>query len=152
MVKFDKRFFQTVWVGIPVKPDEKVAKLATLQPHISRLSWNWARCCNFKNLLPMKSKMDDSGSKCKSSFGYHILLPFPAHSLPSSPPLPRSRLRSLGKLPQHVRGGARQPSDIKFRCICGWKVTWPTFRISGPVHIFGMVEDRNFTFGMQIDQ
>ena len=38
MVKFDKRFFQTVWVGIPVKPDEKVAKLATLQPHISRLS------------------------------------------------------------------------------------------------------------------
>jgi len=29
-------------------------------------------------------------------------------------------------------------------------VTWPTFRILGPIHISGTVEGRNFKFGMQI--
>jgi len=29
-------------------------------------------------------------------------------------------------------------------------VTWPTFRILGPLHISGSAEARNFKFGMQI--
>jgi len=30
-------------------------------------------------------------------------------------------------------------------------VTWPTSGIWGPLHILGMVEARNYQFGLQID-